>query len=135
MARSFERYTQCQSQPLSSSAAENKAKHGNDPRSYHILAKEFVDDGNGNLKGVGVNTGEEHLVGEGVTGSDLSDVSINGVLGFGGLPDDGLGLWEVTVEPLADAIYDITAEFEDCAGMSRFAPPRCRLKSTLWTPI
>ena len=29
---------------------------------------------------------------------------------------DGLGLWEVTVEPLDDGVYDILAEFEDSAG-------------------
>jgi len=29
---------------------------------------------------------------------------------------NGLGHWEVTVEPLADAIYEITTEVEDLAG-------------------
>jgi hypothetical protein len=38
------------------------------------------------------------LVGEGVVNSDESD----GQLG------DGLGLWEITVEPLADGVYQIT---------------------------
>ncbi len=51
-------------------------------------------------------TGVVELIGEGVVGSDSSD----GVLG------DGLGQWEVTVEPLRDDVYDITAEFEDLAG-------------------
>jgi glutamate synthase (NADPH/NADH) small chain len=34
------------------SHAEAKEKHGDDPRAYTILTKEFVDDGNGQLKGV-----------------------------------------------------------------------------------
>lgn len=46
------------------------------------------------------------LVGQGVVGSDSSD----GVIG------DGLGKWEVTVEPLVDNKYTITAEIEDMAG-------------------
>ena len=37
---------------LDYSHAENKAKNGEDPRAYHILAKEFVNDGNGQIKGV-----------------------------------------------------------------------------------
>lgn len=37
---------------LDYSHEENKAKNGNDPRTYCVLTKEFVDDGNGNLKGV-----------------------------------------------------------------------------------
>ncbi len=51
-------------------------------------------------------SGNVELVGQGVVGSDSSD----GVLG------DGLGLWEVTVEPLRDDTYNITAELEDIAG-------------------
>ena len=46
------------------------------------------------------------LVGEGVVNSDASD----GFLGT------GLGIWEVTVEPLADGIYNFTVDFEDMAG-------------------
>ena len=46
------------------------------------------------------------MVGEGVTGSDATD----GVIG------NGLGAWEVTVEPMADGTYDINAEAEDLAG-------------------
>ena len=30
--------------------------------------------------------------------------------------NDGLGLWEITIEPLADDGYDITLEVEDAAG-------------------
>ena len=37
---------------LDYSHAENKAKHGNDPRAYHVLAKEFVGDETGHVKGV-----------------------------------------------------------------------------------
>jgi uncharacterized linocin/CFP29 family protein len=46
------------------------------------------------------------LVGEGVVNSDESD----------GIPTNGLGLWEITVEPLADGVYQITTEVEDLAG-------------------
>jgi len=46
------------------------------------------------------------VVGQGVVNSDQSD----------GVPGNGLGIWEVTVEPLDDGIYTITAEFEDAAG-------------------
>ena len=37
---------------LDYSHEENKAKHGNDPRAYHVLAKEFVGDDNGHIKAV-----------------------------------------------------------------------------------
>ncbi|MBN1854123.1 MAG: NF038122 family metalloprotease, partial [Pirellulales bacterium] len=53
-----------------------------------------------------VTTGLAQLVGEGLVNSDESD-SIN---------NNGLGTWEITVEPLADGTYDITVEFEDLAG-------------------
>jgi hypothetical protein len=56
------------------------------------------------------------LVGQGVVGSDTSDVGIGGVGGVGGAPNDGLGLWEITVEPLVDGQYQITIEVEDLAG-------------------
>ena len=46
------------------------------------------------------------IVGQGVVNSDASD----GVLG------DGLGAWEITVEPLADGEYQIDIELEDGAG-------------------
>ncbi len=46
------------------------------------------------------------LVGEGRVGSDDTD----------GVPGDGLGIWEVTVEPLADGTYIFTAQLEDLAG-------------------
>lgn len=56
------------------------------------------------------------LVGQTIAGSDTSDVGIGGVGGLGGAPNDGLGLWEITTEPLADGGYDITLEIEDAAG-------------------
>jgi NADPH-dependent glutamate synthase beta subunit-like oxidoreductase len=37
---------------LDYSHAENKAKHGNDPRAYHVLAKEFLGDGSGHITAV-----------------------------------------------------------------------------------
>ncbi|HUU20937.1 MAG TPA: Ig-like domain-containing protein, partial [Phycisphaerae bacterium] len=46
------------------------------------------------------------LVGQGVVGSDDSD----------GIPN-GLGVFEVTVEPLADGTYTISAELEDVFGV------------------
>jgi plastocyanin len=46
------------------------------------------------------------FVGQGVVGSDLSD----------GLPGNGMGAYEVTVEPLDDGVYAITAQLEDLAG-------------------
>ena|GEM_PF-1846826 len=67
-----------------------------------------------------VATNVVQLVGQGVVGSDLSDVALAGTtlggVAVSGEPDDGLGLWEVTVEPLADAVYDFFAELEDWAG-------------------
>ncbi|MHC4180792.1 MAG: Ig-like domain-containing protein, partial [Planctomycetota bacterium] len=74
-----------------------------------------------------VATGVTQLVGDGVVGSDLSDVPpptvvINGV-SIDGLPDDGLGIWEVTVEPLADGSYDIVVESEDAAGNVTLSEP------------
>ena len=46
------------------------------------------------------------LVGEGLVLSDESDW----------IPTDGLGLFEVTLSPLADGTYDLTVEVEDLAG-------------------
>ena len=46
------------------------------------------------------------LVGEGVVGTDETD----------GVPGDGNGAWEVTVEPLVDGNYAVTAHIEDLAG-------------------
>jgi hypothetical protein len=56
------------------------------------------------------------LVGQTVAGSDTSDVGIGAIGGIGGAPNDGLGVWEITSEPLADAGYNITLEVEDPAG-------------------
>ena len=63
-------------------------------------------DRDGNVLGANV------LVGQGTVGSDQSDITA------GGAADDGLGVWEVTVEPLDDGIYDITVQIEDWAGNS-----------------
>ncbi len=46
------------------------------------------------------------LVGQGIVNSDESD----------GNSINGLGTWEVTVEPLVDGVYSITSEVEDLAG-------------------
>ncbi|GIW92076.1 MAG: hypothetical protein KatS3mg110_0117 [Pirellulaceae bacterium] len=66
------------------------------------------------------NGGPLELVGEGVVGPDRSDEAVAGrTIGgklVGGLSNDGLGLWEVTVEPLADGTYSFVAVFEDLAG-------------------
>lgn len=56
------------------------------------------------------------LVGQSTAGSDSSDVGIGAIGGIGGLSNDGLGLWEITTEPLVDGAYDITLEVEDAAG-------------------
>ena len=37
---------------LDYSHAENRAKNGNDPRAYHVLAKEFIGDDDGNVRAV-----------------------------------------------------------------------------------
>ncbi len=58
----------------------------------------------------GAILGANVLVGEGTIGSDQSDTTV------GGAADDGLGVWEVTVEPLDDGIYNITVQVEDWAG-------------------
>jgi len=49
------------------------------------------------------------VVGQGVIGSD-------GTYGTYGVSGDGLGAWEVTIEPLVDGTYTVTAEAEDLAG-------------------
>lgn len=63
------------------------------------------------------------LVGQTVAGSDTSDVGIGGVGGLGGAANDGMGLWEITSEPLADNGYDITLEIEDGAGNVTIVDP------------
>ena len=49
---------------------------------------------------------ERFEVGAGQVGSDKSD----------GTPANGLGLWEITSEPLDDGLYDMTVLIEDWAG-------------------
>lgn len=63
-------------------------------------------DGNPNSPTYGMPIGAPLLVGTGNVGSDAT----NGTLG------DGLGLWEVTVEPLNEGKYNFFAQFEDAAG-------------------
>ena len=79
-----------------------------------LYAQRFDDAGN--------PIGVPDLVGQTVVGSDTSDVGAAGdeapYIGEGGAPDDGLGLWEITVEPLADGYYRLTLEIEDIAGNS-----------------
>jgi subtilisin-like proprotein convertase family protein len=55
----------------------------------------------------GMPVGLPLLVGNGVVGSDATD----------GMPTNGLGLWEVTVEPMADGKYNFFARFETAAGI------------------
>lgn len=50
--------------------------------------------------------GKTHQIGQGVVGSDATD----------GTLDNGLGKWEVTVEPLKDGNYTIFTTLEDTAG-------------------
>ncbi len=69
-----------------------------------IFAEPFDNQGN--------SLGNAVLVGEGVVGSDESDVGIIA----GASNADNQGVWEVTVEPLDDGIYHITVQVEDLAG-------------------
>ncbi|MBL9122240.1 MAG: DUF4214 domain-containing protein [Planctomycetaceae bacterium] len=78
-------------QPAFDGTAEQRAK-------VYVLAQQFTSGG--------VPIGTPRVIGQGVVGSDLSD----GVA-------DGLGHWEVTVEPLIDGFYDIFTRFEDAAGI------------------
>ncbi len=59
-----------------------------------------------NVAGMPV-VGSRLLVGNGVVGSDATD----------GMANNGLGLWEVTVEPMADGKYNFFARFETAAGI------------------
>jgi len=51
-------------------------------------------------------TGDVLPIGSGVVGTDNTD----------GVPNDNMGRWEVTVEPLTSNAYDITTRFEDASG-------------------
>ncbi len=59
------------------------------------------------------------VVGTALVGPDFSD----------GVAGDGLGAWEVTVEPLADRTYTITATLEDLAG--NISGPSAAMSPTL----
>ncbi|MFH1918923.1 MAG: Ig-like domain-containing protein [Planctomycetota bacterium] len=62
--------------------------------------------------------GPVELIGQDFVGSDSSDVGVAGAsyIGLGGALGDGLGLWEITVEPLREGFYRITVEVEDLPG-------------------
>ena len=53
------------------------------------------------------------IAGTGIVNSDDSD----------GKPGDGLGAWEITVEPLADDVYELVARVHDIAGNSVTTKP------------
>ena len=53
------------------------------------------------------------IAGTGIVNSDDSD----------GKPSDGLGAWEITVEPLADDVYELVARVHDIAGNSVTTKP------------
>jgi subtilisin-like proprotein convertase family protein len=55
----------------------------------------------------GAPAGPPLLVGNGAVGSDTTD----------GVPGNGIGAWEVTVEPLTDGKYNFFAQFENAAGV------------------
>ena len=61
----------------------------------------------------GTPFGEILIIGSGEVGSDATDVEA-GVPGA--TPDDDLGMWEITAEPLADGVYDVYAFIEDEGG-------------------
>jgi len=63
-------------------------------------------DGNPNSPNYGMPVGDPLLVGIGNVGSDATNVTVG----------DGLGAWEVTVEPMAEGKYNFFARFEDAAG-------------------
>ena len=72
-----------------------------------------------------VETETTQIVGQGVVNSDESNVQ-----------SDGLGTWEITVEPLADGVYDIVAQVEDRAGniATMSAPLRVEIDSEVFVP-
>ncbi|MGE3241695.1 MAG: proprotein convertase P-domain-containing protein [Pirellulales bacterium] len=63
-------------------------------------------DGNPNSPTYGMPIGDPLFVGSGNVGSDATN----------GTPGDGLGLWEVTVEPMNEGKYNFFAQFEDASG-------------------
>lgn len=54
----------------------------------------------------GAPEGDPFLVGSGVVLTDLTD----------GVPGDGMGIWEVTVEPMDEGKWNFWARFEDASG-------------------
>ncbi|EMI52798.1 Ig-like domain-containing protein [Rhodopirellula sallentina] len=61
----------------------------------------------------GVAFGDLLIIGTGVVGSDYTDVEAQIP---GATDDDGLGMWEITAEPLVDGVYDVYALIEDWGG-------------------
>ncbi len=61
---------------------------------------------------LGNSLGNAVLVGTGAVGTDQSDVRVVP----GATNGDDQGVWEVTIEPLDDGIYEISIQFEDAAG-------------------
>ena len=87
-----------------------------------ILA-EYSDSGMSDSDRV-TNIREPAFVGVGNVGNSVR-IFANGVLAgetiitsdeTDGVPGNGLGVWEITVEPLDDDVYEIVAEHEDWAG-------------------
>ncbi len=65
------------------------------------------------VNAAGVVFGDLLIIGTGTVGSDLTDVEA----GIPGATDnDGLGMWEITAEPLSDGVYDVHALIEDWGG-------------------
>ncbi|MGD9723137.1 MAG: Ig-like domain-containing protein [Pirellulales bacterium] len=64
----------------------------------------FVGTGEANAKVTIFANGLQ--IGQGVVGTDITDL----------VPDNGIGAWEVTVEPLIDGAYNVLAVVEDLAG-------------------
>ncbi len=67
---------------------------------------------NGKIRMFANNGSGPVLVGEGVVGSDGTETTQDQT----NPEPDQIGYWEVTVEPLADGLYKITATVEDLAG-------------------
>ncbi|MFG0289801.1 MAG: Ig-like domain-containing protein [Rhodopirellula sp. JB044] len=65
------------------------------------------------VNAAGVPFGDLLIIGTGVVGSDYTDVEAQIA---GATDDDGLGMWEITAEPLADGVYDVYALTEDWGG-------------------
>ena len=65
----------------------------------------------------GTASGTYTLIGSGTVGSDSSDFA----------PGDGMGRWEITVEPLDDGVWSISTNVEDLAGNISLASDLLRI--------